>query len=577
MYEERSEKFSLRDVLIQVLFVTLFIFLMLWLFPTKGFVNKKINKTYNEAFNNNVNAMKDSAKSYFTNERLPQKVGDEEVITLGDMLDLKIILPFVDSKGKTCDLNESYVLVTKEENEYLMKINLKCTDYEDYLLVHMGCYEYCTTAICENKDKPVAQPVVNKTTTVKKVTTTVKPTPTPTPIPNTPVVNKIFEYQYLLVVDGKWGNWSNWSDWTVNQAQRTDYREVETKVEKVASGSHKVESGTHREYASINTTYTCPVGYTLSGTNCIGTTNTTDTKPAIADITYSCPSGYSLSGNMCYSQGTTNERAQATSRTTYNCNHLSGYTVSGSSCIKRITTTDTKSAKATTTQGNWVYSHQTTSSVTLSNTSTTRYTLVGTKVNTNCTAPCTNSITYTYNVYKLSGGGTTYSCSHLSGYTLSGSSCVKTTTTTDTKSALSTTTYTCPAGYDDSQRVGSTCYRRITVSDSRPATEKTNYRCDYMGYYLSGSLCIKTGITTTNITATPSYSCPAGYIQEGTTCYKNTTTYIDETTYSEVTYYRMRTREYVSGTRLYKWSRSQNDTNLISAGYTLTGVTREVQ
>ena len=43
MYEERNDRFSFRDVILQLLFVVLFIFILLWLFPTKGYLDKKLN------------------------------------------------------------------------------------------------------------------------------------------------------------------------------------------------------------------------------------------------------------------------------------------------------------------------------------------------------------------------------------------------------------------------------------------------------------------------------------------------------------------------------------------------------
>ena len=32
-----------------------------------------------------------------------------------------------------------------------MKVNLKCDNQEDYINVTLGCYEYCTSEICEKK------------------------------------------------------------------------------------------------------------------------------------------------------------------------------------------------------------------------------------------------------------------------------------------------------------------------------------------------------------------------------------------------------------------------------------------
>ena len=42
MYEERRESFSVRDLILQVLFIVLFVFILIWLFPTKDYMKKYI-------------------------------------------------------------------------------------------------------------------------------------------------------------------------------------------------------------------------------------------------------------------------------------------------------------------------------------------------------------------------------------------------------------------------------------------------------------------------------------------------------------------------------------------------------
>ena len=192
MYTERKDNFSIKNVILQFLFIALFIFILIWLFPMKSdlksaTVNAEndivdVSMFYDQIFNNNVIAMKDAAKSYYTTPRLPKNVGDKVSMTLGEMLQKKIILPFVDSKGKQCDLTDSYVEITKYDEEFVMKVNLKCSEQENYLLVYMGCYDYCTTSICEKNTSDIKTPVIYPT----------KPAPEPTPAPVTPpVVNNV--------------------------------------------------------------------------------------------------------------------------------------------------------------------------------------------------------------------------------------------------------------------------------------------------------------------------------------------------------------------------------------------------
>lgn len=149
MYTEYEEKkgFPIRDFLIKLVLIIIFVLLLLWLLPIPNM--KGINNTI---FNANVQTMKDAAINYFTDERLPKNVGDKVTLTLKEMLDLKLLLPFTDKNGDTCDVNKSYVTLEKKETEYLMTVHLKCKGQEDEIVVHLGCYTYCTSAICEKKE-----------------------------------------------------------------------------------------------------------------------------------------------------------------------------------------------------------------------------------------------------------------------------------------------------------------------------------------------------------------------------------------------------------------------------------------
>lgn len=193
MYTERKDNFSIKNVILQFLFVALFIFVLIWLFPMKsdlkpatvnaGSETVDVSMFYDQIFNNNVIAMKDAAKGYYTTPRLPKNVGDKVSMTLGEMLEKKIILPFVDSKGKQCDLTDSYVEITKYDDEFVMKVNLKCSEQENYLLVYMGCYDYCSTSICEKNTADIKTPVIYPSNPA--------PAPEPTPIVTPPVVNNV--------------------------------------------------------------------------------------------------------------------------------------------------------------------------------------------------------------------------------------------------------------------------------------------------------------------------------------------------------------------------------------------------
>ena len=115
--------------------------------------------------------MKQAAISYYTDERLPQKNGEYKQMTLSEMIGLKLITPLIDKNNKAVDVEASYVKITKDANEYILKVNIKDSEKEDYILVHLGCYTYCKTSICEKKDDTIYiknTPVTPDTPVVKK-------------------------------------------------------------------------------------------------------------------------------------------------------------------------------------------------------------------------------------------------------------------------------------------------------------------------------------------------------------------------------------------------------------------------
>jgi len=222
MYEERRESFSVRDLILQVLFIVLFVFILIWLFPTKDYMKKYIkdnnkgNSTqiiqsdfdvdqlavlYNQIFANNVVAMKEAAVGYYTTDRLPAKVGQSDKMTLQQMYDKHLVLKLTDKNGNACDVNKSYVSVTKYENEYQMKVNLSCGSEEDYIIVYLGCYDYCdATGVCEKQ-------------TPAKPTTPSKPAPSK---PNNTTVNKVTN-----ITNNYYYN--NWQEWLKENSHYFDY------------------------------------------------------------------------------------------------------------------------------------------------------------------------------------------------------------------------------------------------------------------------------------------------------------------------------------------------------------------
>lgn len=221
MYTSEYEKkgFPFRDFLTKLILVIVFVLLLVLLLPK--FIQPKIvqqNCTDSKAssneecstlayssltsqiFRDNLDEMKEAAVSYYTTERLPKNVGDKEKMTLQAMIDKKIITTLLDKNNKTVDTEKSYVEITKMDNEYLLKVNIKDSEKEDYILVHLGCYNYCNSYLCEKNTAEETGFV--KASRASSTTSYVAVTPSYTvngngsithnPTPNTTVINHYY-------------------------------------------------------------------------------------------------------------------------------------------------------------------------------------------------------------------------------------------------------------------------------------------------------------------------------------------------------------------------------------------------
>lgn len=340
MYEERK-KLTLKDILVQLLIIVLFVFILIWLFPTKGYINNNYASTddvkhiqaelealYGRVFADNIESMKSAAQGYFTTPRLPKNVGDSVTLTLGDMLDKKLVLPFKDSKGESCDTTKSYVQLTKMDDEYQMKVQLSCSDYEDYIIAYMGCYSYCD-GLCEVE----------------------KPTVKPDDKPNVKPTVKEYRYKYSKQTQDEYSAWSNWSNWSTTAVTSNDLRQV--------------EKDTFSEFAGYVTRYrisyeTVPVYSTRVVQKQIGTqqvpvksTQAVDTKTLVDSKNPTTTTTQGTYGNW-YSAGTvktTNQilissntveyKLESTDKT-INCNNGCTYDITRTYSVKKRTYTPGK-------------------------------------------------------------------------------------------------------------------------------------------------------------------------------------------------------------------------------------------
>ena len=72
-------------------------------------------------------------------------------------------------------------MTDKTEDEYILKVNIKDSEKEDYILVHLGCYNYCEDYICEKQNKPSSDVPIKQGKEEDEVV--IQPTPQPNPVP----------------------------------------------------------------------------------------------------------------------------------------------------------------------------------------------------------------------------------------------------------------------------------------------------------------------------------------------------------------------------------------------------------
>ena len=148
MKNNNNNSTFIRDLLVKLLLIAIFVFLLIKLLPIPN-----LTAFYDGVFSNNLNAMKDAAKSYYTVERMPSENGKSSKMTLQEMLDQNLLLPFTDKDGNACDTKKSYVKVTKGETEYELKVSLTCDGETKYIIEKIGCYDFCKGASCTESKK----------------------------------------------------------------------------------------------------------------------------------------------------------------------------------------------------------------------------------------------------------------------------------------------------------------------------------------------------------------------------------------------------------------------------------------
>ena len=310
MYTEEYDKrpFPFRDFLLKFIMIVIFALFLVWLVPK--FISPKTSGnevTSSKVFEKNLTAMKTASVNYYSKkENLPTD-NSKEVITLRQMISKNMLRAFTDKNGKACNVDKSYSEITSDNGEYILKVKLKCSDEEDYVLTKIGSYSYCTSEICEKDlSKTDTKSEGSSTTTNKKTNNETKTDEIETPdtsdsesekdeeseSSNT-VVNYTYEYQKTTA-----GTFSSWSDWSGKAKNSERYKKITCDTND-SSCLKEIKVTTRREV----------IGKTPLGENVVATvsyyqTRTRTYTPGVTDTKWSSEndetllnSGYKMTGN----------------------------------------------------------------------------------------------------------------------------------------------------------------------------------------------------------------------------------------------------------------------------------------
>lgn len=223
-YEERG--FSIKRILFRFLIIVIIIILIIFLM-TKIIMprldNNKSNdndnsNSINEVMEENAVIVKNAVFDYYSDKEL----SIDEKITFNQMIDMGMISSLKNVENNKLNYDDSYIQVSKSDDEYSLRINFKTKNNEKYYVIYFGKYDYCETSLCE-KDESKLSTDSNKEQVNQEQNEVYDE--------NTPIKQSIQEaeeqkkdevkeedpikilYQYEKFTPAKMSDWSEWTEW----------------------------------------------------------------------------------------------------------------------------------------------------------------------------------------------------------------------------------------------------------------------------------------------------------------------------------------------------------------------------
>ena len=166
MYTENESNFSIRSLLIKIFIILVIIIILIWIVP-KFLSYKKGPNSNRKKVAKNVDTVEVSKISpstlrklekaglkYFKKDVVPTEESKSSKVTLKDLKKSGYITD-LKSNNNVCDKDSSYVMLTKNKDDYTIKSYLKCGSSKDYILSSVGEYSYCGDSYLCKKDNNI--------------------------------------------------------------------------------------------------------------------------------------------------------------------------------------------------------------------------------------------------------------------------------------------------------------------------------------------------------------------------------------------------------------------------------------
>lgn len=156
MYEENENKINWMSILKRVLAVVAVILVILGIVTLVGRCTKKDStkpgKEEPVTLTKQLDALEEAALKYLNKDNLPIELNASKTIRLKILENNGLVTDVKDDKNNACDKDESFIEVTRLENNYALKISATCGNNKDYRIVYVGCFENCEGGICKGTE-----------------------------------------------------------------------------------------------------------------------------------------------------------------------------------------------------------------------------------------------------------------------------------------------------------------------------------------------------------------------------------------------------------------------------------------